>query len=479
MPVSPSDLAEAYNSNTAYLPLMPVVIDRALQEGSRKWSPLSRAFPRKTWLTLKYIFNQRQALAAAQMTTKSPTAGQVPYSGSTFVENSFDIKNMETDLSIAKIDQQVASVNGSVYDLELQGAAESMKRLEDVMHLYGNANATLASKRPQWNGVDAQLANTSDNRQNGGQSAVNFTILDGLLDVVRDASAQELDQNDYFWLMSGRMESYLARQLTNQQHFVKTMTKIFSRTDFGDPDADVADNYLDAGVEVATYRNIPIIFSSFLSSIGSMPAVSIAAAGSGSQLTNVALYYVVEAVTRYGLSKASVEVTITPTAGQNVTLTWGTPVINDRYGNPLDIFQFRVYRGTATGAESLYALVSATDASDNPVTNFVDTGVPSVPVPGQTYTNLYTTVASNTGGTIAQPNGFDFPRLQVGGKNLESIYLLPRNPDFCVVPVLNEMTPVMLAPTLARSSQFALIADMCLAMRNGSFAAKVDQVSTM
>ena len=341
MPVSPSDLAEAYNSNTAYLPLMPVVIDRALQEGSRKWSPLHRAFPRKTWLTLKYIFNQRQALAAAQMTTKSPIAGQVPYSGSTFVENSFDIKNMETDLSISKIDQQVATVNGSVYDLELQGAAESMVRLEDVMHLYGNVNATLASKRPQWNGVDAQLAYTSDNRQNAAQSAVSFTILDGLLDVVRDAAAQELDQNDYFWLMSGRMESYLSRQLTNQQHFVKTMTKVFSRTDFGDPDADVADNYLDAGIEVATYRNIPIIFSSFLSSIGSMPTVSIAAGGSGSQLTNVALYYVVEAVTRYGLSKASVEVSITPTAGQNVTLTWGTPVINDRYGNPVDIFQFQ------------------------------------------------------------------------------------------------------------------------------------------
>lgn len=479
MSVSPSDLAEAYNSNTAYLPLMPTIIDRALQEGSRKWSPLHRAFPRKTWQTLKYLFNQRQALPGAQMTTKSPTAGQIAYTGSTFVEQGFDIKNMEADLSISKIDQQVATVNGSVYDLELAGAGESMVRLEDVMHLWGNANATLATKRPQWNGVEFQIANNSQNRQAGGQNAVSFTILDNLIDSVRDAAAQELDANDYFLLMSNRMQSNLSRQLTNQQHFVKTMTKIFSRTDFGDPDADVADNYLDAGLEVATYRNIPIIFSSFLSSVGVMTAVSISAGGSGSQLTNVALYYVVEAVTRYGLTTASAEVSITPTAGQNVTLTWSTPVINDRYGNPLDIFQFRVYRGTVSGAESLYALVSATDANDAAVTNFVDTGVPSVPVAGQSFTNVYTTVASNIGGTVALPDGLDFPRLVVANKNLETIYLLPRNPDFCVVPVLNEMTPVILAPTLARSSQFALIADMCLALRNGTFASKVDQVSTI
>lgn len=479
MAVSPADLREAYNSNTAYLPLMPTIIDRALQEGSRKWSPLHRAFPRKTWETLKYIFNQRQGLPSAQMTTKSPTSGQIQYTGSTFVENSFDIKNMETDLSIAKIDQQVATVNGSVYDLELAGSAEAMVRLEDVMHLYGNVNATLASKRPQWNGVEFQIGNNSQNRQAGAQAAVSFSILDGLIDTVRDAAAQEADANDFFLLMSNRMQSNLSRQLTNQQHFVKTMTKIFSRTDFGDPDADVADNYLDAGLEVATYRNIPIIFSSFLSSVGPMTAVGIAAGGAGSQLTNVALYYVVEAVTRYGLTTASAEVTVTPTAGQNVTLTWSTPIINDRYGNPLDIFQYRVYRGLASGAESLYATVSSTDGSDAAVTQFVDTGIPSVPVAGQSYTNVYTTVASNGGGTIALPDGLNFPRLVVGGKNLESIYLLPRNPDFCVVPVLNEMTPVMLAPTLARSSQFALIADMCLAMRNGNFAAKIDQVSTI
>ena len=478
MPVSPSDLREAYNSNTAYIPLMPTIIDRALQEGSRKWRPLGRAFPRKTWTTLKYIFNQRQALASAQMTTKSPTAGQIAYTGSTFVENSFNIKNMETDLSIAKLDQQVATVNGSVYDLELQGAAESMCRLEDVMHLWGCENSSLASKRPQWNGVEFQIANNSQNRQAGAQAKVSFSTLDNLIDAAKTDAAQELGPDDFFFLLSNKMQTALSSSLTNQQRFNKDMTKIFARDDYGDPNAEVADNYLDAGLEVATYRNIPLIFSSFMSSPGQMTTVSISASGSGSQLTNIAYYYVVEAVTRYGVSQASAEVTITPTAGQNVVLSWSTPVINDLYGNALDIFQYRIYRSGTTGTESLYAVVNSTDANDAAVTGFTDTGAVAVPVAGQTYNNVFITVATSNG-TVAIPDGLNFPRLVVNGKNLESIYLLPRNPDFLVVAVLNEMTPVMLAPTLARSSQFALIADMCLAMRNGFFAAKVDQVSTI
>jgi hypothetical protein len=479
MPVSPSDLKEAYSANTAYVNLAPTIIDRALQEGSRKWSPLSRALPRKTWLTLQYKFNQRQQLPASQMTTKNPIAGQVKYTGSNFQPFSYNIKNMEADLSVAKVDQQVATVNGSIYDLELQGAAESMKRLEDVMHIWGNENATLASLRPQWNGVDQQIAQNSQNRQTAANSLVSFTVLDNIIDVVKTAAAQELG-DDYFLLMSAKMQSALGRQLTSQQRFDKELTRIFSRTDFGDPEAEPANNYLDAGVEVATYRNIPLILSSFMSSVGQMSTVTAAAAGSGSQLATATYYYMVEAITRHGVTQASAEVSQAATSGQNVTLTWTTPTILDIYLNPIDIFGYRIYRSSTTLTESLYALVSALDGSDNPIVTFVDNGTPSVPVAGTPYTNCYTTVAANVGGTIAQPNGLDFPRyVGTAGQNPESIYLIPRNPDFCVVPVLNEPTPIMLAPTLARSSQFALTADMCLALRNGAFAAKVDQVRTI
>jgi hypothetical protein len=476
MPVSASDLREAYSQNNAYTPLMPVIIDRALLEASRKWSALARALPRKTWQTLVYQFNTRNQLPASQFTTKNPTAGQIQYTQSNFVQGDYNIKHTETDLSIAKLDQQVAVVNGSIYDLELAGAGESMKRLEDLTHIWGNENATLASKRPQWNGVDQQIAMNSTNRQDGANAVVTLTTLDNLIDAVRPQAAQELG-DDYFFLMPSTMQTTVNRALVNQTRYNKEMTRIFARDDYGDPNAQVADNYIDAGVEVATYRNIPLIFDSFLESPGTMGTVTASAGGTGAVLPAGTYYYMVEAITRYGPTYASAEVSQTSTSGQSITLTWTAPNILDPYGNAIDVLSYRIYRGSASNGESLYAVMSAYDANDSALTTFVDNGAPSVPVAGQTFSNLYTTVATNANGTQAQPDGFDFPRaIQSTGQRPASIYLIPRNPDFCVVPVLNEMTPVVLAPVLARSSQFALIADMTLALRAGAFAAKVDRI---
>jgi hypothetical protein len=476
MPVSAADLRESYSANQAYTPLMPVIIDRALLEASRKWSPLGRVFARKTWQTLQYQFNQRNALPSAQFTTKNPSAGQIQYSQSTFVPGSYDIKHTEVDLSIAKLDQQVAVVNGSVYDLELAGAGESMKRLEDMTHIWGNANATLASKRPQWNGIDQQIAMNTNNRQDGGNNVVSLGTLDNLYDAVRPLVAQDLT-DDFAFVMPSTMQTKINSLLTNQVRYNKDMVRIFARDDYGDPNAQPADNYLDAGVEVATYRSVPLIFSSFMESVGSMTTVTGAAGGSGAVLPASTYYYEVEAVTRYGVTYASAEVTVTTTSGQSATLTWTTPAILDPFLNVIDVLSYRVYRGSASGGESLYAVVSAYDASDAAIVTFVDNGAPSVPIANQSFTNLYTTVATNTNGTQAVPDGLDFPRfIASAGQKPASIYLVPRNPDFALIPVLNEMTPVVLAPTLARSSQFALIADMTLALRAGAFAAKVDRI---
>jgi len=471
-----AELREAYSQNAAYNQLMPVIIDRALLEASRKWSPLARALPRKTWGTLTYIFNQRTMLPAAQHTTKNPTSGQVGYSQSTFVQSTFDVKHTEVDLSIAKLDQQVAVVNGSVYDLELAAAGESMKRLEDVTHVWGNANATLATKRPQWNGLDQQIAQNSTNRQDGANQLVSLSTLDNLIDAVRPAAAQELG-DDYFFLMPSIMQTRISSLLVNQQRFNKDFTKIFAIDDYGDLDAAPARNYMDAGLEVATYRNVPLIFSSFMESFGTMSVVTASNTGSGAVLTNGTYYYQIEAVSRYGVTYASAEVSATTTGTQKINLSWTTPTITDLYGNSVDVLSYRIYRGTVSGGESLYAVLSAYDTSDAAVQTWDDTGAISVPTSGATFTNIFTTVNTNVGATQAAPDGLTFPRyVAVSGQKPASIYLCPRNPDFAVVPVLNEMTPVMLAPILARSSQFALIADLCLALRAGAFAAKVDRI---
>lgn len=107
-----------------------------------------------------------------------------------------------------------------------------MKRLEDVTHIWGNANATVATKRPQWNGLDQQIALNSTNRQDGANQLVSLSTLDNLIDAVRPAAAQELG-DDYFFLMPSIMQTRISSLLVNQQRFNKDFTRIFAIDDYG------------------------------------------------------------------------------------------------------------------------------------------------------------------------------------------------------------------------------------------------------
>ncbi len=207
--------------------------------------------------------------------------------------------------------------------------------------------------------------------------------------------------------------------------------------------------------------------STFLSNaLGQMGTLTVSdAGGSGSSLTNIPYYYIVEAVTKQGLLYASAEGTATPTSGHNVSVSWATPTPTDAFGNTIDIIGYRIYRSTTSGAETLYALVSAYNLSDVAVTSFTDTGL--IQDPTVTNTLYWQTVAKS--GSNAASDGVTYAR---GGANNEDIYLIPRDPEYIVAPVTVEMTTQMLAPVNARTRQFALTQDMTLAMRAGAFAAK-------
>ncbi len=61
------------------------------------------------------------------------------------------------------------------------------------------------------------------------------------------------------------------------------------------------------------------------------------------------------------------------------------------------------------------------------------------------------------------------------GYGVENIYLCSRDPETCVVPVVNDLTAEILAPVNARSVQFAVTGDQCLAIRAPLFAAKLER----
>lgn len=475
MPATLQDIREAFTISGGASTLTPKIIDRLLNELQRKYGPMHRAFPRRTWMTDQFIFNQRTALPKSQFTVEAPGTsgtGSVAATSSTYAQQTFPIKHTQAQIDISTFAAKVAVVNGNLFDLELLGAAKAMEWLEETTHMWGSASATLNTYRPQWDGNDLLIAST--NKVDAATNLLTLQNMDNAIDAVRGVYAGELG-TDFFFAMSPRMQSYLNGLFVNQQRFNMGMTKIFTRDDFGDPGAAVADSAIDAGVEVQTYRSIPIVISSFLSSQGSMGALTLTSNNTGSGgglLAANTYYYRMEAVTRYGLTTASAELSASPSGnGNSIIISWSTPTPTDAYGNTIDIIGYRLFRSTTSGGESLYATIAAYDTSDAAVTSFTDTG--SAQNPAVTNTLYWATITKS--GTAAS-DGVTFPRVQSGSQIVEDIYLIPRDPEILVVPEVNPITTQMLAPINARTRQFALTADKTLALRAPAFAAKIERV---
>jgi hypothetical protein len=486
MPATLQEIREAFTYSGGASNLTPRIIDRLLNELKRMYGPLYRAIPHQTWLTPQFIFNQRTGLPLAQHTTEAPPtsgAGSVAPTNSTFNQKVFNVKHTQSNLDISTFAAKVATVNGPLFDIELLGAAKAMEWLDETTHMFGNEASTINTARPQWDGIDYQIA--SANKVDAGTSLLALKYLDNAIDAVRGPFAGELG-TDWFFAMTPSMQSFLNGLFVNQQRFNAVMGKALFKTrdDYGDVTAPVADSSIDAGVEVQTYRGIPIVFSSFLSSVGSMTTVSVSSNNTGSGgglLAANTYYYVIEAVTKYGLTTASAEVSSSPSAdGKSIVLSWTTPTPTDSLGNTIDIIGYRIFRSTTSGAESLYAVSAAYDlkATDAAVTSWTDTGLavsPSINSAGIPQTTTTYSATISTSGTAAS-DGVTFPRVQTGSQKVEDIWLIPRNPEFLVSVEVNPIETQMLAPVNARTRQFSLTSDKTLAMRAAPFGAKISRV---
>ena len=465
------DLLEAITASGGASPLVPKHISPILSELVRKFAPLRVAFPRQTWDTDTFYFNQRNALPTPQFVTEAPPnsgAGSVAASVSNYVQKSFGVKHLQANGDVSKFAQKVARVNGSLLNLEMQGATMAVGWLEEIAHLYGHAAATAGTFRPQWDGLDAQIgaANKIDAQTLATNGVASFPMLDAIIDAVRSPYAGNLSGDEFFFTMTPKMQSKFTQLAVQTGRSLLERRAVKPRTDGGVPGNPVVTNEVDPGVEVMSYRGIPIFENSFLSGQGQMGTITIGQGASTTPfLLNAVRYYVVEAVTLYGATLASAEVSITISLAANkVNLSWTTPSILDPYGNVIPVLAYRIYEGATSGSETLIAVVPAFDASDNPVTAWSDLGA----------------AASSTFWQYgANGDGVTLPRAYVTGNpsgyGQEDIYLCSRNPELVVVPVVNEIQPMLLAPVNARTTQFAIVADECLAVRAPLFAAKLQR----
>lgn len=446
----PTELQEALTTAGSVTPLIPKSIDPVLLEYQRRYAPLLAAIPTKQWNSTQYFFNRR---------VSRPDSGGVvdggarPIGNSVYEQAVFNIRLYQAVGSVTGFAQTVTrDLVGDLRQIELDGTVTSMMWTLENALIWGHDGATAGGQYPISSGLDYLVSNWTAGV--GSQAFINaidlaggtfvLRYLDQLMDLVETSAAMPIG-SQYMFLMSPRMASSVSQVLVAQQRFAAPTTTI------------------GAGLNVPTYRDVPIVKTSFLSPRANQQGtVTTATATTGGSLAAATYTYQVAAVVaRFGEVQASVAVNQATTgATSTVSLTVAAPPNMPDGAAPI---LYKVYRGTGTG-QTLLGVVDAFDTTGAATTTIVDTG-----------TNLLTNSSGNTGPAAYQGGNVGaLPRTGVH----EDIYLVPRDPNFMVRPYTRDMQIIPLSPTVTAPDTlpFAVLTDTTLAVRAPKYVGRLSRV---
>ncbi|MDX3245833.1 hypothetical protein [Streptomyces sp. ME18-1-4] len=452
--MSTNELREALTASGAS-PLVPTIVDPMLLEYQRRYSPLVRSIPTRKWDSTVYYFNQRTARATGGFVTDG---GARPVSNSTYLQNQYTIRNMQAVGAVTGYAQAVTKgLVGDLKQQEVEGAIQGLYWDIETAILWGNSGSTALGAYPQFDGLDTLTSTFSGNNQNAidFNAAMSLGALDKLIDMVEQQSAMGVYDQQWMLVMSSTAASKVAQLLQAQQRFSDRVQ-------------------VAGGLNVPTYRDIPIIKSSFLSARSyGMGTVTTATATTGGTLAAATYYYqVVPVIARQGEVLPSTEVSQATTGSTStVTLSFSTPTGLD--GSQPNLY--KVFRSTATGTETLLGYVDACVglAADGvtPVltTSIVDDGTKLTPKNGSTVPAAGPAAYVGTNAS-AKP--------QAAGQ--ENIYLMARDQNFVVRPFVRELAPLDVFPTTAGPDQlpFAIASDTTLAVRAPKYLGRLARVTT-
>jgi hypothetical protein len=292
------------------------------------------------------------------------------------------------------------------------------------------------------NAIDASAYNSGN---------LTYGMLDLVMTMVEENVAEPIDNSEYFFLCSPGAEARIGQLSYINQRFFNNVEVV-------------------PGLVVNSYKGVPIIKTSFLSPRTYVfPTVTATASGTGT-LAAEYFYKVSAIVTNFGEVQASAECNATPaTAG--VALAFTPPTFT---AEALTVIHYKVYRGTATGAESLLGIVPAAFTDNNGVswttTSIFDNG-----------TTLLVKNGSNVPSSAGTPATYLYTNagLKPLTAGLESIYLLSRNADNIVRPTVRDFTPIDVYPTTGAPDAlpFAVQSDTTLAVRAPKFIGRLANVN--
>jgi hypothetical protein len=452
-----AELREALNAAGAGA-LVNKVIDPNLFELLQRSSPLIECLPSQKINTTTYYYNTRNQLASGGAVTDG---GARAVSTGNYVQNEFTVKNLQVVGSVTGFAEEVtADLIGDLRAREIMGAIRGLRWDTEQMLVAGSAGATQFGPYPQFDGL-ASLINTFTASGSAGQNAIDaaganisYSLLNQVIDMVETYTAAQVTNNDWMFVASSTSEGALSSLFTNQQRFVNTTEVI-------------------PGLIVPSYRNIPIVRSSYLGTRGnSMGTVTATPATTGGSMAAGTYYYrIAPVLSRQGEAAASTEVQVTTTGSTSVVTLAFTPPVGFQSSSPQ---HYLVYRGTASGAETLLGAVDATVglANDNitaiVATSIVDTGSTLVPQNGATVPaqGPAAYVGTNTG-------------LKPRSTGQEDIYLMSRDRDNVLRPYVRDIQPKDVYPTTAApdSMPFAVVSDTCLAIRGPEWIGRLARVA--
>jgi len=482
-----NDLQEALTAAGAAA-LVQKQIDPVLIEYQRRYAPLVAALPSEKWGSAVYYFNKRTQLPAGGFVTDG---GALPISTSTYVQENFQIRHLQSVGAVTGYAQQVtASQIGDLRAREIEGAAKGLYWDIETAVLWGAGAPTVAGPRPQFDGLDVICSSFSSAPTGGPSTGVGgggidnyggangtagwgypsfnpwvdsidqnvidgaggyltYGLLDQVVDLVENNVAEPVDSGEWMFVASPSAITRLAQLSLINQRFESKVEIV-------------------PGLKVDSYRGIPLVKSSFLSSrTTQMGTVTATATGTGT--LNATYHYIVAPIiARFGESIGSADSSAAPaTAGVNLAFT---PPTNQDGSQPT---HYKVYRGSSSSNQVLIGYVDGYFL-DSSGTSWQTTAI---------FDNGTTLQAKNTAGSAVQatvPTAYVYGNASMKplASGWQSIYLLSRNSDYIVRPYVREMQPIDLYATTASpdSLPFAFVADTTLAVRATKFIGRIANV---
>ena len=477
----PTDLQEALTA-AGSAALIQKQIDPVLIEYQRRYAPFVRALPTQKWGSNVYYFNHRDSLPTGGFVTDG---GARPVTTSVYNQSYFNIRQFQTVGAVTGYAQAVTSdLAGSLRAKEISGAHQGLLWDLETALLWGNATSTAAGVYPEFDGLDTIVSTFSGVQQNAIDFSAQNTsttpayatfgngfdlgVLDQVIDMVEQNVAMPVETSDWMFVCSPSVNSRIAQLLTNQQRY--------------NDKVEIA-----PGLVVDSYRNVPIVKSSFLaprSNVMNTPVATSQSTG-GNLAAGTYYYQIAPIVSRFGEIQASAAAgPVTVTGSTNVVTLSFTPFNNSTApvgveGNTAQVY--KVFRGTAAPATGSYAnnaptLLGYVDATVGlstdgvtPVatTSIIDDGVNLIPANGTTQPATKVPYTGQNSGV--KP-------LQAGW---QSVYLISRDSDFIVRPYVRDMQAVDLYPTTASpdSLPFAIVSDTTLAVRGPKYLGRAANIN--